>query len=441
MADRSHRIALRFFLSQSINIESWMIPLHSALFCILLVTQVVRLRARLSESFIYFALGIGIGNAGPIDIPFDDKIPLILFFASLAIHHRILRVQQYIFGASTITFAIVSFLGSDYIIDIDNYLSLLSFVLVFSVAISSYSNEEVIYFKKVITILPITSVIFGAISSVVGNHNFAGIDSFGNFRLHGGSIAAYLSAICLAALIIGAEQSSKRITLRTSLLMVANCAILVLSGGRMPMLCLGVVVILALLFKVISGMNFRNFSNFTLASSLVAAAVLALLGLGSSRVTALDGDNFLSGREILWDYLLLVNKSAGLFGNGFGEATKILRFATLAPGTVAPHNEFIRFYFDIGILSIPLLMLFVIMPFNTRSADNASFPAWKLGCKIGLLVYALTDNVFTMPVSPLLTILLVTLDTIPSSKVLRSARPAYTNSPLHPRKFGKISGD
>lgn len=359
-----------------------------------LLLQLLTLRktaTSLSIGLILAATGLFDGGAISSSV---ERIPIALSVVALAARGSFGPKQLLAIFGSTLAFAVVSLVNLD-TFSAENARSISTSILVVALCVARLDERSTVRVQRLVPILPAVSVILGILWNVLGVRDVFAESYLGFTRLQGSTIAAYLGAICLPAIAVGVAQLLSRPSKEVCGVLGLNVLILLLSGSRMALFA-SLVAAGPLLFAYV----LRRAPLTTLAVGslgFVATAInLALFTGGSfSRITQLSGNTFLSGRNLLWE-VLLSQQGSWIFGNGIGESTKVLREAALYVGTVAPHNEFLRYFFDGGVLG--LLAVFLPLLFGRAgSSTNPIRTPVMIYYKIALLAFCFTDNVLTMP--------------------------------------------
>jgi len=138
----------------------------------------------------------------------------------------------------------------------------------------------------------------------------------------------------------------------------------------------------------------------------VLAAALTFMFYPPLRSRFLGGDKALSygdlsfstsGRSKIWE-LLLSEQDHWLLGNGLGAAAQLVQERTQIDH---PHNEYLRFYFDFGMIGLSLFVLgYLLLVWrvftNARRTDHPLH--WgTFAALLGIGVLAFTDNCFVYP--------------------------------------------
>jgi O-antigen ligase len=132
-----------------------------------------------------------------------------------------------------------------------------------------------------------------------------------------------------------------------------------------------------------------------------------------------DGLN-LSGRDYAWAFLIESFDNVNYFGRGLGSITEALIYETSnnLSAFVAPHNEYIRFWYDLGYFGAVIFFFIIIKIINNSfksSPTNLLIVKWPL--LITVCFFCFVDNVFSTHHSYLpLALILVFFMNIESNK-------------------------
>ncbi|MAP63380.1 MAG: hypothetical protein CMH34_06470 [Microbacterium sp.] len=105
------------------------------------------------------------------------------------------------------------------------------------------------------------------------------------------------------------------------------------------------------------------------------------------------------GRATFWELLLGNIGDGWFFGNGLGSAARLI--TTYIPSQSHPHNDYLRFYFEFGLLGVGLfivgyLMLILRVWKNARVSDHSVHWAALISL-LAVGFVAITDNPFVYP--------------------------------------------
>lgn len=355
--------------------------------------------------------GVGLTASGG-DYTLLERVPLLIIAVAAVVHNRGLK-RRFFAVAPVVTVIFLSILFNNTTTNSENIRSALSLIMLLFAASTPLNSRDAKTIGVTIAYLPICVVGFGVLLQWAGIYTVFKVDFLSNLRLQGATIAAYLGAIALPATVVAAREASESGRWKWIPLAGINLTILVLTGARMPLA-------VALLCSV-AGVSFTYFKRGK-GGTIVGGAALCLAmgipfiltgGAGLGRFAEFQGGaDYTSGRVQLWELLTRDPLLSHPFGHGIGAATRFLRDANLKIGTIAPHNEYIRFYYDLGLIGVIVIFSSFILMFRSRvlvvrsTARSYSSGVWVSWYTFGIFVFSLTDNVFTMSPS---FVLLVTL--------------------------------
>lgn len=171
-------------------------------------------------------------------------------------------------------------------------------------------------------------------------------------------------------------------------------------------------------FALLSFMVIRSGSKNRKAGSrlLKAATVLVVAGIAVGAIILyytpfrnrfLVGDNAVRlgdlslstmGRSKMWE-LMLSDPANWLLGHGVGSATQLIN--ERLPGLTHPHNEYLRFYYDFGMIGLALFVVgYCSLGYRAyRNARRTEHPVhWSAFIALlGIGLNAITDNCFVYP--------------------------------------------
>jgi O-antigen ligase len=212
-------------------------------------------------------------------------------------------------------------------------------------------------------------------------------------RLSGASNAGWLACLAFAGFAIALHEAVLRRRRALVALAALNVVITVLTGGRMGMVACLVLALAYLGFARPAAT--RHGLLPTAALGLGAAAVFLLLGVRlveGYNVEQLEEVFSLTGRGTIWLHYLDEFRMSPLFGRGLGAGLLGRNYYDL------PHNEYLRLLVEGGIVGAVLyggaVVLWGRQVLARTAADERAFVRALF---IALAVYALTDNILTMP--------------------------------------------
>lgn len=199
----------------------------------------------------------------------------------------------------------------------------------------------------------------------------------------------------------------------------------------------------------LSHQGFRRNRFLALGFLALAAVIGAVLTIPFVRERFTGGDQAFQvggivissqGRDKIWAAVLQGALRSPLIGQGPGSVK--LQVASLIPGQAEPHNDFLRVYFDAGLIGLALflwalLALFTATAKRARRAPTQIEAAPHLSALLALVVFVfgcLTDNPLVYPfvVAPLAVIVGISLATPLPQKLntMKSDRAKWRTIPV-----------
>ncbi len=170
---------------------------------------------------------------------------------------------------------------------------------------------------------------------------------------------------------------------------------MLLSGSRGPLLA--ALLPIALLLPFLKLRDIQRKIILTSPLIIIVGSKLILSMVERSKMTTFDSDGGLnlSGREYAWSYFLEKIEGLNLFGGKLGSITKVtegVKEYNLYVFTV-PHNEFIRFYMELGIIGCLLFFLNIILIMSkTYRISSSTTRKFLVTSFIGMFILTLFDN-------------------------------------------------
>lgn len=366
--------------------------------------------------FVFFLLGINSKYTGFNFVEVAQKSMFLLLSILLIFRNGFdLRMtRNYIFF---FCFSFFCFLFSeDGAISFDlflySFISMSSFYLFCSVK-SAFVVSHLFYSMKII---PFLMFIFSFILSVFTEYPFFVTEFTGAFRLSAGIDPAHFAIIIFYSVCFTVFEAHlrKRVDVLSLVLLLL---LIVLTGARGPLIA-SFIVCLSL---------YSLRSNREVISFLKIGAIPMLLIFGyfigniihRTFNEEVEGMN-LSGREYAWEFLINSFDKFNLFGRGLGAVTVSTAFEeeNNISAFIAPHNEYIRFWYDLGIFGVILFFA------NFLSMANKSFLFYRKDygffgffLLVSILFFCFFDNVFSTHHSFLPLAILISFTSINRSEV------------------------
>ena len=210
-------------------------------------------------------------------------------------------------------------------------------------------------------------------------------------RLQGASNAGWLACLAFAGFAIALHEAIRGRRLGFAALAAVNAALAALTGGRMG---IGAGVVFALAYGLLDGgirtrlaRVPRPLAGFGLAAALVLFGWLLVQSYHEPADMLT-----MSGRDRLWARCLEQFRASPTFGHGVGATALVSSYFDL------PHNVYLRLLVEGGVAGC-LLYGGALLLWGRQVVVRAepSERAFVYALLLALAVYALTDNLLTMP--------------------------------------------
>lgn len=251
---------------------------------------------------------------------------------------------------------------------------------------------------RLLSILPLLSVAFGVLFEVTGIQPLFGLEFTGVMRLQGANIPAHLAFLAFigfAVSLIEIKRNPHRMV-SSYIMMMINLGILLLTGTRGPLVAVLAIVfvfVFDLLKQFLKGKTVLFLPLLGFIAILVASVFLQLDNIkkrsfGRETESVID----LSGRSEAWTFFMDGVKDAPWFGRGLGSVL-VANDGSIYEGFVVPHNEYIRFYFDGGIVGVILVFASLLIVFGSLYKRlQPEIKGFYLALIFGVLIYSISDN-------------------------------------------------
>jgi O-antigen ligase len=210
-------------------------------------------------------------------------------------------------------------------------------------------------------------------------------------RLHGASNAGWLVCLALAGFAIALHEAIRARQTALAALAGVNVVVGLLTGGRMGVGAGALfAVVYCLLDERIRARLRRARRPLIGAGAAVAVLLLGWLVLQSYGEFAAGRE--LSGRHILWAQHFERFRASPIFGHGIGAAALVASYFEL------PHNVYLRLLVEGGVVGFLLYGgALLLWARQLLARVDPGERAFVLALLPALAVYALTDNLLTMP--------------------------------------------
>ncbi|WP_372638156.1 O-antigen ligase family protein [Cohnella sp.] len=251
---------------------------------------------------------------------------------------------------------------------------------------------------KLLCLLPAVSVAFGAVFHLAGLYPMFVTEYNGAFRLQGANIPPHLAFLAFVAFfvsMVGVKRYPRQMSIYY-FLMGTNFVIMLLTGTRGALVA-ALAMVLAFAFDLLK--QFLKGKTALIVPLIGFVAILALsVGLQMdnlkkrSYAQQSNAEVNLSGRSEAWEFFLNGAKESPWFGRGLGSVL-VSNDGSIDKSFSVPHNEYIRFYYDGGIVGAALLfraLLIVFLEVYRRASREIRI--YLAAFLLGFAVYSISDN-------------------------------------------------
>ncbi|MFX3651074.1 MAG: O-antigen ligase family protein [Paenibacillus sp.] len=321
------------------------------------------------------------------------KLAILGFVISLFLRFGIRK--DLIYPALAIGFLFVeSYFLSDLpskVSPLDPFKAFLGVIVPFLLLMPHFSREISQRIIRVLAWLPLFSLAGGYILQLAGILSITNLEMSGVTRLQGANIAAHLAMLCFISICVCLIQIKQgHQVVLYYMLTLAHLVILVQTGTRGPLIAL-IPIILVYLFDQLKAF---------IKGKVSAIIPLILFVVAVTYMVIAQWDNYemrseskgLSGRDVAWSYFIEKANEYPIFGRGLG-STLVANDGSIFSGFVVPHNEYIRFYYDGGLVGAILLFLSLLLVFRAVYFRlSGMIRLYFAGMIIGFLTYSFFDN-------------------------------------------------
>jgi teichuronic acid biosynthesis protein TuaE len=246
-------------------------------------------------------------------------------------------------------------------------------------------------YALLIALLPSLCAGVGLVLQAAGLHLALAGSATRVFRLHGASNAGWLVCLAFVGFAVALHEAIRGGRLGFSALAAVNVAIAVMTGGRMG---LGAGVVFAVTYCLLDrGIRQR-----------LARVPRPIIGFGLTAALLLFGWLLvhtyhepeamltMSGRDTIWTRYVQEFSGSPTFGRGLGATALVSAYFGL------PHNDYLRLLVEGGMVGF-LVYAGAIVLWGRRMVAriDPGERAFAQAIFLALAVYALTDNLLTMP--------------------------------------------
>lgn len=251
---------------------------------------------------------------------------------------------------------------------------------------------------RIVCFLPMVSVACGVLFQWMGLNTMFVTEYSGAVRLQGANIPAHLAFLAFIAFlvaIIEVKRNPHKI-LFYYFMMGANFLILLLTGTRGPLiaaLAMVLVFVFDLIKQFFKGKTGLIIPLIGFIAILIVSAWLQLDNFKKrSFVQQSDSAVNLSGRSEAWEFYLNGVKESQWFGRGLGSVL-VSNDGSIDGSFSVPHNEYIRFYYDGGMIGAILLFGALLIVFrDVLRRVPSDIKLYMLAFLFGFFIYSISDN-------------------------------------------------
>lgn len=309
---------------------------------------------------------------------------IFLIFGLTIIQEGILKYRNVEFIIIFLTLVIISFFAKQ-TLDADSLSSILRFSIPFLLIRLKITDLKP-FIAKLILILPFLSLLLGIGMMIVGVNDIYLIEYTGAFRLKGAKCSAHLALLCIPAILLILFELSGEFSRRMVYYGLGILVVLFLTFTRTP-IALVLLILSVFVLKRIHYKRYRNilFIAFIAFISLAFTQGDNIYDVFVKRSITKDGLINDSGRSTIW--LLCTSKIAEqpYLGYGGGESSNYL--STQSKYFKSPHNEFLHYAFDYGVVGLLFITGLIISILN-----GILFKETKFFIYLTIFVLSVTDN-------------------------------------------------
>lgn len=287
----------------------------------------------------------------------------------------------------------ISLLNAHFSIDYDFLDSITAFgsflmgLMIFCINFSAREKQKVL---KEIMFLPVISLIIGIPLSLSGMISYLSRDGT---AIAGASLETNLSFFGVIGIMAAIILKNKTKYIWYDYFKIINASIVCITMTRGGILA-SVVLLIPDIFSFLK-VSLIKFKYFVL---LIYGGILGIVPMvivfeKINQRTFIDGQINTSGRLEAWNYIISLVKNKWS-GNGYGYLKTLDTDPRLVAFTAA-HNEFVRSYFETGILGTLLLLIILAGVFKYILMYPSIRVKYVITIIFSFLIYSFTDNCIT----------------------------------------------
>ncbi len=288
-------------------------------------------------------------------------------------------------------------------------MSVLGGALFFLILMVDYRS----YIKSIETASIILPFIMIPISFIVGKA--LGFSIGGGGRFGAGIASAHYAFLTYYTVVLACYYTLHRD--RFSFVLYGGCLLLLLlSGSRGPLIAALIPSLTLIKFFKRPAVRQKLWFLLPIIIAVIAKFVASMIARTEMETFNAEGSINLSGRDVAWTYFLEQVHGLNLFGGGLGSTSHItegVREMNLYL-FVAPHNEFIRVFMELGWIGCILFFLNIFLIFKyVFKKSTKQTRVFLLLAFLGFLIITGFDNTFStiqsyLPLALLLKFILTT---------------------------------
>ena len=316
----------------------------------------------------------------------DIETQIKIIFLAISIIYMIIYgirkeyIKTYIiFTAILILSLSVAHFTSDYSL-VGALKSSMSFFLGLNFICTNFREDQKIKIEKCLMRLPIISLLIGILG---------GCFIIAKGRIGGASGATNLAFLTVNSIIAATGLYMKFRDNKYIFYCFASFAICFLTLTRGGILASGI-VILSILPFFFRKMTPKKVGLVIVTICIGVAALFYSWDKLMSRMYS-DGEVNTSGRSVAWEYIISLNDNP-LRGQGYGKLTTMEFTGAYIDHFSAAHNEFVRSYFETGLIGMGLLIAIFVMIFKSVYKNRFINKVQFLCIVLAFTLYSFTDN-------------------------------------------------
>ena len=302
----------------------------------------------------------------------------------------------HVLALSSLFFLQSVFFGAGY----DNFKAFIGFVAPLLLVFSICDERDYCRWLKILACLALLSLIISIPFHLLGIRHLFRYESLSGFRLQGMLVASHFAFLCLYGIWAGLILRTLQWKYATFILSL-NFIFLVLTGTRS---ILGGALLITLLYLMPIKLDSFRFS--VRKGSITILTVLSLPVLYGVYVVisrtmlelGIDDERVMSGRLMAWEYFMSRIPDSAFIGHGFGAAQFLNSSGELHRGFVVPHNEYIHYGYNIGLVGLVMLLSWFQRSFKaSRSNCDVVNNRILFGGFAGYALVSFFDNTLSTP--------------------------------------------